>query len=136
MSNMEKGMDCEDFIAKGIREKGLYVEQNYTWGIDIIIKTLLGDIQVEVKSANLYVKNGKNGKRKGKFSFIPDNLDRPDYFAFVITNDLKKKMTYWVEGNVIREHFKNRKRNSAFTMGIPTLKTRIKKVDFSEVIKL
>ena len=45
-------------------------------------------------------------------------------------------MTYWVEGNVIREHFKNRKRNSAFTMGIPTLKTRIKKVDFSEVIKL
>ena len=129
-------MECEDFIAEGIREKGLYVEQNYTWGIDIVIKTLLGDIQVEVKSAQMYVKNGKKGSRKGNFSFIPDNLDRPDYFAFVITNDLKKKMTYWVEGDVIREHFKNRKRNTAFTMGIPTLKTRIEKVDFSEVIKL
>ena len=136
MSNMEKGMECEDFIAENIREKGLYVEQNYTWGVDVIIKTLLGDIQVEVKSANLYVKNGLKGVRKGNFSFIPDNLDRPDYFAFVITNDLNKKTTYWVAGDVIREHFKNRKRSSAFTMGIPTLKTRIKKVDFSEVIKL
>ena len=84
-------MECEDFIAGGIREKGLYVEQNYTWGIDIVIKTLLGDIQVEVKSAEMYVKNGIKGSRKGNFSFIPDNLDRPDYFAFVITNDLKKK---------------------------------------------
>ena len=136
MKNMEKGMECEDFIAENIREKGLYVEQNYTWGIDIVIKTLLGDIQVEVKSAQMCVKNGLRGVRKGNFSFIPDNLDRPDYFAFVITNDLNKKTTYWVAGDVIREHFKNRKRNSAFTMGIPTLKTRIEKVDFSEVIKL
>ena len=136
MNNLEKGIVLEDFIAEGIREKGLEVKQNYTWGVDVIIKTFFGDIAIEVKSANLYVKNGKKGLRKGNFSFYPNNIDRPDYFAFVINNDLKKKKTYWVSGDVIRNHFKNRKRESKFTMGISTLLQRIPKIDFSEVIKL
>jgi len=137
VNNLERGMIAENEIAKEIKDNSNFeIEQNHTWGIDIIIKTHLEDLKIEVKSANLYVKNGKNPKRKGAFSFYPHNIERPDFFAFVVNKNNNKKSTYWVAGDIIRNHFKNRKTKTKFTLGVPTLMCRIPKVDFSEVIKL
>lgn len=137
MDNLSKGIVIEDFIAKQLKASGSFeIEQNHTWGVDIELITPMKKIKIEVKSANYIVKNGKKGTRKGVFSFYPNNIEKPDYFALVVCKDNGKK-THWVCGDVIRKHFVNRKRNSEkskFTMGIPTLMTRIKKVDFSEVV--
>ena len=82
-------------------------------------------------------KNGKGGIRSGKFSILLNDLERAiDYFAFVIYKPHEKVDTYWVKGEVIRNHFSTRKRKSNLALGIPTLLTRISKVDFSEVIEL
>lgn len=137
MNNLERGIIAENKIAKQIRDNSDFeIEQNHTWGIDIVIKTWLEDLNIEVKSCNQFVKNGKGRERKGNFSFYPNNLNRPDFFAFVVNKPNDKVNTYWVSGDVIRNHFKNRKVKTKLTMGIPTLMTRIPKIDFSEVINL
>lgn len=138
MSNLEKGIEAENYIADSIRKKSsVEIKQNHTWGVDITLKGYFGNLKIEVKSANKTVKKNGTSFKSGSFSFYPNNLDRPDFFAFVVNQYSGKPKTYWVKGDVIREHFKNRKRNSEktkFTLGIPTLLTRIKKLDFSEVI--
>jgi len=135
VNNLERGIIAENEIAREIKDNSNFeIEQNHTWGVDIILSTRMKTIGIEVKSANLFVKNGKNKMRSGKFSFYPNNINKPDFFVFVVNKKDNKKSTYWVAGDVIRNHFKNRKRNSKFTLGIPTLMTRIPKLDFSEVI--
>ena len=92
-----------------------------------------------MKSSRLFVKNknGKNGIRSGKFSIQLIDLEREiDDFAFVVYKLNEKVDTYWVRGEVIRKHFSTRKRKNKLALGIPTLLTRIPKVDFSEVIEL
>ena len=121
------------------RNKELELEQNHTWGIDIILNQKDKKIKIEVKSSRLFVKNknGKNGIRSGKFSIQLIDLEREiDYFALVVYKLNEKVDTYWVRGEVIRKHFSTRKRKNKLALGIPTLLTRIPKVDFSEVIEL
>lgn len=118
------------------RNKELELEQNHTWGIDIILNQKGKNIKIEVKSARLFIK-GQNGVRSGKFSIQLNDLERDiDFFAFVIYKPKQKVVTYWVRGEVIRKHFSRRKRYSDMGLGIPTLLTHVQKVDFSEVIEL
>ena len=141
MTNLENGIKAENMIADELRfrNKELELEQNHTWGIDIILNQKDKKIKIEVKSSRLFVKNknGKNGIRSGKFSIQLIDLEREiDYFAFVVYKLNEKVDTYWVRGEVIRKHFSTRKRKNKLALGIPTLLTRIPKVDFSEVIEL
>ncbi len=133
-----KGLDVENYVADKFQGVNLReIEQHYSWGVDIVVKTMTSELKIEVKSAQRFVNNGNRKPRSGKFSFIPNNLDKPDYFAFVICNWNGKRTTYWVKASAIRAHFNNRKIKShktRFTLGIPTLLTRIQKIDFSEVI--
>lgn len=136
MNNLEKGIMAENMIARKLRLKNQDFEQNHTWGIDIILNQKNKRIKIEVKSSQLFVK-GSNGIRSGKFSIQLNDLERDiDYFAFVIYKPREKVDTYWVRGEVVRKHFATRKRNKKLGLGIPTLLTRIPKVDFSEVIEL
>ena len=134
--NIVKGIEAENYVAKQIEKySNDEIEQNHTWGVDIILKTVNKNIMIEVKSANKHIKNGKKGLRSGKFYFYPNNIDRPDYYAFVIYKSEIVANTVWVKADVIRKHFADRKiRNTKFSLGIPTLLTRIAKIDFSEVI--
>jgi len=141
MTNLENGIKAENMIAKKLqfRNKELELEQNHTWGIDIILNQKHKKIKIEVKSSQLYIKDkiGRGGIRRGKFSIQLTDLERPiDYFAFVIVKSEKKVTTYWVRGDVIRKHFSTRKLNKKLGLGIPTLLNNIPKVDFSEVIEL
>ena len=139
MSNLENGIKAENMIAKKLIFRNQEIEQNHTWGIDIIVNRSKKKIKIEVKSSQLYVKDilGKGGIRRGKFSIQLKDLERAiDYFAFVIYKPKEKVDTYWVKGEVIRKHFEFRKRNKKLGLGIPTLLQRIPKVDFSEVIGL
>ena len=138
MNNIEKGIIAENYIAKKIKEHTKdEIEQNHTWGIDIVLKMAKKDVKIEVKSANRFIKGGKQGLKSGKFQFFTNNLKRPDYYAFVINNALSGNNTVWVKGDVIRKHFADRKIcKSKFALGIPTLMQRIPKIDFSEVIGL
>lgn len=140
-TNLENGIKAENMIVEKIqfRNKELELEQNHTWGIDIILNQKNKKIKIEVKSSQLYVKDkiGKRGLRRGKFSIQLTDLERPiDYFAFVIYKTEQKATTYWVRGEVIRTHFSTRKRKDKVALGIPTLLNNIPKVDFSEVIEL
>ena len=126
-------------IAEKLRFRNDDIEQNHTWGIDIILNRKNKKVKIEVKSARLFIKDkmGKNGVRRGKFNIQLNDLERAiDYFAFVVYKPKEKVDTYWVRGEVIRKHFYKRKRTSKLGLGIPTLLTRIPKVDFSEVIEL
>ena len=138
LNNIEKGIIAENYIAKQLKEYTKdEIKQNHTWGMDIVLKTAKRDIKIEVKSANRYIRGGKQGLKSGKFQFFTNNLNKPDYFAFVINNALSENKTVWVKGNVIREHFADRKIcKSKFALGIPTLMQRIPKIDFSEVVGL
>lgn len=139
LSNFETGIKAENMIADKLRFRNKEFEQNHTWGIDIILNGKNKKIKIEVKSSQLFVKNknGKNGIRQGKFSIQLTDLERAiDYFAFVIYKPNQKVDTYWVRGEVIRKHFSTRKRKNKLALGIPTLMTRIQRVDFSEVIEL
>ncbi len=134
-TNLEKGILAENLIAKELRE--LYeceVSQNHTWGVDIEIQKGLQTILVEVKSASYFVKNGSK-VRKGNFYFYPYNLERADYFAFVINNNFGPR-TIWVKGGDIVEYFKNHKKRTKLCLTIPSLLNRVKKIDFSEVISV
>ena len=138
-TNLERGIEAENLIAKALRDNNKELEQNHTWGIDIILYQKNKRIKIEVKSSQLFVKNknGKGGIRQGKFSIQLSDLEREiDYFAFVIYKPNEKVNTYWVKGEVIRNHFSTRKRKNKLALGIPTLLTRIQRVDFSEVIEL
>ena len=136
MNNLEKGIMAENMIARKLRLRNRDFEQNHTWGIDIILNQKNKRIKIEVKSSQLFVKSDK-GVRRGKFSIQLNDLEREiDYFVFVIYKPREKVNTYWVRGEVIRKHFEFRKRNKKLGLGIPTLLTRIPKVDFSEVIEL
>ena len=141
LTNLENGIKAENMIAEKIvfRNKELELEQNHTWGIDIILNQKDKKIKIEVKSSQLYIKDkiGKKGVRRGKFHIQLTDLERPiDYFAFVIHKSEYKSATYWVLGEVIRSHFSTRKPNKKLGLGIPTLLNNIPKVDFSEVIEL
>lgn len=139
MSNLENGIKAENMIAEKLRFRNQELDQNHSWGIDIILNQKNKKVKIEVKSAQLFVKHkvGKNGIRSGKFTIQLNDLERAiDYFAFVIYKPKQKVDTYWVRGNVIRKHFESRKRYRSLGLGIPTLLTRIQKVDFSEVIEL
>ena len=139
MSNLENGIKAENMIAEKLIYRNKDIEQNHTWGIDIILNQKDKKIKIEVKSSQLYIrdKNGKNRIRRGKFSFQLKDLEREiDYFAFVIFKTNEKVKTYWVTGDVIRKHFSIRKQNAKLGLGIPTLLNNIKKVDFGEVIEL
>lgn len=136
MSNLENGIKAENMIAEKLLFRNQDLEQNHTWGIDIILNRKNKRIKIEVKSSQLFVKRYK-GVRSGKFSIRLNDLERAiDYFAFVIYKPNEKVDTYWVRGEVVRKHFERRKRNKTLGLGIPTLLTRIPKVDFSEVIEL
>ncbi|GAH05481.1 unnamed protein product, partial [marine sediment metagenome] len=51
--NLKKGIEAENLIAKTLKDNtNLNIEQNHTWGVDIILKTAKKDIKIEVKSAN------------------------------------------------------------------------------------
>ena len=138
MNNLEKGIIAENFVVKRLKESTDFeIEQNHTWGVDIVLKTAKKDIKIEVKSANKYIKAGKQGLKSGKFQFFTNNLNRPDYYAFVIYKSETNANTIWVKADIIRKHFSKRKiGKSKFALGIPTLLTRIPKIDFSEVIGL
>lgn len=139
MNNLEKGIKAENMIVEKLRFRNQELEQNHTWGIDIILNRKNKKIKIEVKSSQLFVKDklGKGGVRRGKFSIQLKDLERViDYFAFVIYKPRQKVDTYWVRGEVIRKFFSTRKRNAKLGLGIPTLLTRIPKIDFSEVIEL
>ena len=138
LSNLETGIKAENMIAEKLRYRNKEIEQNHTWGIDIILNQKNKKIKIEVKSSQLHIrdKRGKNGIRGGKFNFQLKDLEREiDYFVFVIYNNEKVK-TYWATGDVIRKHFSTKKRVPKLGLGIYTLLNRIKKVDFSEVIEL
>ena len=136
MSNLENGIKAENMIAEKLLFRNQDLEQNHTWGIDIILNRKNKRIKIEVKSSQLFVKRYK-GVRSGKFSIRLNDLERAiDYFAFVIYKPNEKVDTYWVRGEVVRKHFERRIRNKTLGLGIPTLLTRIPKVDFSEVIEL
>ena len=138
-TNFEQGVKAENMIAEKLTFRNGEIEQNHTWGIDIILNRKDKRIKIEVKSSQLYVKgkNCKGGVRSGKFSIQLNDLERAiDYFAFVIYKPNEKVDTYWVKGDVIRNHFSTRKKKDKLGLGIPTLLTRIQKVDFSEVIEL
>ena len=139
MSNLENGIKAENMIAEKLQFRNAEFEQHHTWGIDIILNRKDKRIKIEVKSSKLFVKDkiGKNNVRRGKFSIQLKDLEREiDFFAFVIYKPKEKVDTYWVRGEVIRKHFSKRKQTSKLGLGIPTLLTRISKVDFSEVIEL
>ena len=146
ITNFEKGIDSENRVARVLKKEipnECEIEQNHSWGVDIVVRNkdyppfaFVKEIKVEVKSANEKVKNGNKGLRSGKFSFYPNNLNKPDYFAFEVCKLDNKITTYWVKGEVIQNHFKDHKRKTKLTLGVPTLLQRISKVDFSEVIKL
>ena len=126
-------------IADKLRYRNKEFEQNHTWGVDIILNKKDKKIKIEVKSARLYIKDKRkpSGHVRGKFCFQPIDLESEiDYFAFVINKPNNKVNTYWVRGEVIRNHFFARKRYKGLGLGIPTLLTKIQKVDFSEVIEL
>ncbi len=141
LTNLEQGIKAENMIVEKLRfrNKELELEQNHTWGIDIILNQKEKKIKIEVKSATLYVKDKRkpSGYVRGKFCFQPIDLEREiDYFAFVINKPNNKVNTFWVRGEVIRNYFSTKKRYKGLSVGIPTLLTRISKVDFSEVIDL
>jgi len=142
VNNLERGIVAENLIVEKIhfRNKDLELEQNHTWGIDIILNNKnKKKVKIEVKSCQRFVKNkcGKEGIRLGKFSIQLTDLERDiDYFAFVINKANGKVNTYWVKGDIIRKHFSTRKQNKKLGFGISTLLNHTPKVDFSEVIDL
>ncbi len=109
-NNLKKGIKAENHIVEKIKEQiDAQIIQNHTHGIDIKILREQYVINIEVKSCQYLVKNGNKTPRKGNFSFYLENISRPDFFAFIVTNPTKKKKTYLVQGDVIREHFKKSK---------------------------
>ena len=131
--NIIRGFEIENALANEIRSKVDSVIQNHTWGIDLIIQNKNKIIKVEVKSAKLWVKNGKKGYRKGRFIFASEKLGRPDYFAFVINKNYEN-ITYWVKAQEVKDYFKDSK-SKKVSLGIPALMNRFNRIDFSEVIK-
>lgn len=128
------GLKAELKVAKKIRRIHNEVKVNHTWGVDIQIHTPKKVINVEVKSAHYLVKNGKHKERKGKFYFYPNNLERPDFFAFVIFYEGGSD-TFFVRGNVIRTYFKNHKKETKLSLGIPAFFKKIPTIEFNEVIE-
>lgn len=102
--------------------------------MDIQLNIKLKTIYIEVKSANRYVRNGKSGWRAGAFYFLPYNLNRADFYALVI-NYLDKPKTFWVKKEEIQQYFKDHKKRNKLCLTIPSLLNKIKRIDFSDVIK-
>ena len=128
-TNLEKGILAENLVAKELRDlfEGC-INQNHTWGADIEIQRGRRTILVEVKSASYFVKNG-NRFRKGSFYFYPYNLERVDYFAFVINKAIGPR-TIWVKGGEIVKYFKNHKNLTKLCLKIKSFLNRVKKIDF------
>lgn len=110
------------------------ISHHKTWGADITIENDAKEIIIEVKTAHYKVKNGKKGMRTGKFYFIPQNLERPDFYAFIIYFPTKVT-SYWVRKEVIAKYFAFHTKRTKLSLGIPTFLTHIPKTDFSEVIQ-
>ena len=127
------GKKAELKIAKKLVKNNCLFKLNHSWGVDIVIKTPIREIKVEVKSAHYLVSNGHQKVRKGKFYFYPGNLLRPDFFAFVIFYEGGSD-TFFVRGDIIRKHFENHKKKTKLSLGIPTLMDKIDTIEFNEVI--
>lgn len=132
--NRINGRKAELKIAKELRKFHNNVKVNHTWGTDVVVKCPEKeyDTLIEVKSAHYEV--GIKEKWKGKFYFYPYNLDRPDFFAFIIYYE-EGSDTFWVKKKIIVDYFRNHKKKTKLSLGIPTLLEKIDTIDFGEVIK-